>query len=1486
MDNGQEQNLSSYVRAVWRRGQTLHVTAGMLAVCRWGVPVFLVGVAIDWLTDLPAPGRVVILVTLLTVSVYKAWRCGWRHAGAFNATHTALRIEEHLGGLESLLVTAVQFRESELRPGTSASLRDLACRRAEEAVVPLRPEEAVCYHGLRRPATAVLILALIIGVFAVVNGPFLAAGVARIFAPWLAVSYPTRTQLDVSTGDMIVKEGGRVRIQAHVSGVIPSEATLALRTGTGKSREYALAIAGDGCEYTIKSVFRGFKYRISAGDAKSPWHTVEVISAPRVTEARTVLYYPEYTYPEGTDKKPETVEALTITVPEDTDIEWQLTLDRPIREGFFNSGDGKPIPLVISSDGRHVSVSHRASSSRAYRFSWVEKEHGFSFTSPRHHLQVMPDQRPHVELTSPRGNLYATLGRELDLAFRGRDDHGIDKSVVAYRVNKTEEVKKPFPTPVLRDGGEQPIDWDYRSVLTDLTVGDTVSFAVELTDAYPGPNGPHRARSEARRVTFLSREDYLEHIARQKRRLLLRLRAIYREERAVHDIVRRLDPSDAVFIQTCQLEAVRQDLMRERMGVLTRRMRDLIDDLAANNIPNETHTAMLVRLCSDMQTIADEHVGGAASSFRTLAAVSGNGASARAPDPAPAVHKVNTAARELGCLVLQLGYRDAAEVMARELHATAQTQASLRLQTIMPPEGASDGTEALSKAQERLAQWLSRLAAATPREKESTIKDALVAFNLSRLVKQLLSAGVDTKMREAVALIRNGGSADAARLQAEAIQALLHAEFRLRVGSEYEALRNARDLFILEASGQKALRVEIAALTAGEFNNRRSEFGRAQAALQRNLQLLLMPSVPAPRPRLFDAVPPSPPPVDDLLAAAEGAMKKAAAHMEAGDRDAAGIEQAQAEESFEALAEIVRVRAEAVTQGARVDGLVMKGEKQATKIGMLEERLLGLLEKTEDAAAERAGSVHLAKLGQALADDAEKFRMSIVQWNKAQATPGQDDLPLLDCLGRVVHAMTNAVPLLKDNQPGQAVPHQEAALDALEEAGRLIAEQTATHSAFAGVLGDAEAALTPSPQLADIEAEQRDMMAATQKAKPADLRELVIPQKNLVHAVDAVLNSLDVLAHKIESGSVMLFAKTDMDSAGVALAANDIEEAVDAQSYVADTLQELRAQIDAVTPQYRYVLEVTEFLHEVVPQSATIRMGLRQLREKMAAEPDADALGDLIEQQRALKAKAQGLGSQLLKLTGQQRFAGTARQMAEAIGRLEAGDNSTAQPQIEQAAKALIADAADLRTLMANLAYLIAPPSSFAPSNAEPVPEVKLVLDVLALAAQQKDLYRKTQAATAEQMAGFGKEQRELEKQCAVAIQASQSHSHLVSAKRHMAEAAAKLEAASRAEAVASQRKAGDLLRYFILEYVLEYVEVPPPAPPQDPAPSDDVVPEEDEMNIFMPGAVIGRRPKDGRVEWEVLGRRDRAALNENFARELPLEYRAILKDYYERLTK
>ena len=47
-----------------------------------------------------------------------------------------------------------------------------------------------------------------------------------------------------------------------------------------------------------------------------------------------------------------------------------------------------------------------------------------------------------------------------------------------------------------------------------------------------------------------------------------------------------------------------------------------------------------------------------------------------------------------------------------------------------------------------------------------------------------------------------------------------------------------------------------------------------------------------------------------------------------------------------------------------------------------------------------------------------------------------------------------------------------------------------------------------------------------------------------------------------------------------------------------------------------------------------------------------------------------------------------------------------------------------------------------------------------------------------------------------------------------------------------------------------------------------------------------GEAPKDKKSGWEILGTRNRASLNQNFARELPLEYRATLKDYYEKVAK
>jgi hypothetical protein len=1448
--------LKSHLRRVHRREQGLNLTMGFLLLCNWIVILFLVGFTIDWLIRLPVFLRMIILVPLLVFPIAKAWRSGWRFFNLwFSSPRTALKVEDHYQNFESLLVSGVELSAPGAVSGTSAGMAAFTVERANEAADQVDAEKVISFKGIGVPGLLGGLLLVSLCAFAAIDFPLFKTAATRLFAPWVAIEYPTRTQVEVVAGEWIVKEGGEVNLVAKISGEIPDSAKIILRTGQGEPRERDMVITGGVCKYEAQTVFRSFDFRISAGDARSPWQTVRVISAPRIERAEVTLEFPEYT-----QRPTKTVDALTLTVPEGTTIKWTLSLDRSVDAAEFRPAEGEAQPLAISADGRSVTMQQVAAGSRSYSFGWVDKEHGFTFSSPRHYLQVAPDRAPSVDLTSPAGNLFATLERNLDFAFRCRDDHGIGEAAIAYRFNKAAEVKVALPAPKLSDGSEQRIDWNYRDDLPDLAVGDTVTFAMELADRYPGEKGPHRVRSHARRVQFMSKDDYLVQIKKQKRRLLNQIRTIYREERGVHDLVRHLDPSDDVFVQTCQLQAVRQGLIRERLEAIRNRINVLVDDLAANKVAEEAESAAMAKLGTDLQIIADKYVGRAASLLREQATVTDGGADDR--NPAAAIAMVDSSARELGLLVLQLGFAEASDVMARELHATSQTQAALRLQTLMRGEADAAGNEDLAKVQTRLAKETARLLAATPRNKESTIKDALMAFNLSRMVNGLLRSGADAKMQEAAALIPKADSEKAARLQSEVIASLLRAEFRLRRGAEYEALTNAIDLFTAQAAGQRTLREAGADMSA-------EKLAESQTDLHRKLHLLLMPEVPGRRPKLYDVVAPPAPPVDDLLIAAEHAMQAALTQIEAGDRKAAAVHHQKAQTAFEKLAEIASWRLEIMTKRARMKAAVAISKKQAEQLMVLEERLLALLEQTEDAASDKANTAFLVTQNQALADDAELFLRNIIRWKEAQTSSKEDDQPLIDCLSRVAGAVGKATPLLKENKPDEAIEFQEQALDALGEAVGLNKELTATRTIFSGVLSMVEDVLAPSPLLVEIEAEQRQLSALTKKTKPEDRPSLVIPQKNLIHAVDAVVASLDPLAHKIESGTVMIFAKEDMDAAAIGLKTDDIEDALDAQLYVVESLQELRAKIDDVTPEYRYVLEVTENLYEIVPQSARIRTGTRQLLEKAEGAPDVAAVKTLVKQ----------FGEQVQKLTGEEGYVATARQLDNAIG------SGTAGAGAEDALDDLIADTEALQLLMDNLAYLITPPLPGTEIE-EPSAEVKLIHQAMAIAASHMDLSRATQVAQPEELAGLAAQQLKLATQCAALLQPPAS---LVAAQRHLSEAAAKLQAGELAPAITRQTEAGDALRHFILEYALKHVMIPPPDEGSGaPGPPVDGGLEEVERDsaLFLPGAVTGTKPKGGRLEWEVLGRRDRAALNENFARELPLEYRAILKDYYERLTE
>ena len=1461
-------HLDARVRSVWQRSQLLNLTKGVLAFCRWVVLLFVVGVAVDWMAEIPAAGRGLFLIALLAVSCSSAWQSGWRNLRRFNAVQIALQLEHHHGGLESLLVSAVQLRDYPAVVGASESLREMTFRQAEEAASHLRPASAIPFAELRRPAVGVLLLVGLIGCFAAFNGPFLKAGLSRIFTPWLAVEYPTYTRIELGEGDLVVKHGASVRIEARVSGVIPDTAKLLLRTGEGRARKIELEINDDVCEYKIASTSRDFTYQIKAGDARSAWHDVRVIPAPRVENVQVDLEFPAYL-----QRATETVEALTLTVPEGTKINWQLSLDRAISKAVFIRDGEPPKELKVSQDGSQVNFSSVTSDSRGYRFVWVDKEYGFEFNSSRYYLQVAADQPPQVELTTPSTNLIAMLGRPLELAMRARDDHDIANAKVVYRVNRRKEESIDCPSPIRSGEGDQIVDWDYRTAMPDLQIGDTVSFVVEVSDRYPGPGGPHLARSETRRITFLSREEYLAQIEEKKNRLLSYVRTIYRQQRAAHELVRNLKPEDGSFTQSCQLEAIRQEMLRNQINTTAFQIQVLLDDLAANNVSDAAQGESLDHVRSRLQTIAENYVATAAQLLRAQVGTTENGVS-RNRDPAPAARVVNTAACGLGSLVLLRDIDSAQEVFARETHALAQVQASLRYRTATNESGA----ETISKEQGDLATWVNRLISDLQNGMRYDQRP-LAVLRLTRSVKELHDSELEATMQDAMALIRQEQADQALPLQAELVRTLLNAEFGVRLSGAYSTLMKTRKSLQSLAETQARLRNESATMGLEAKRGTIKKQQMHQAALRKQLLTILLPTVPAPRARLFDLEFPAAPPVEKLMADADQAMAEALSHLAANDPEAARVQQLKAEQSLVALTTIVdRWSVETGLQTQGLGTLVAATSERLSRIEEYEARVVALLEKTDIAAAEEQNVDNLAEPQLFLSEELGQFVQDLAKQN--QAEPDRDLPPLLSRLEQAKRALKSGIDSLQKNGADDAIEYQEQAADALAEAYAIVTAQNERLGLLQNLLMFQRAVGFANGYMADIVAEQRDLLAATESVDSAKLMPLL---EHLRQCMEEVAPLLDMVAARLDVGTPLAFAKTDFEDAMASLQAGDKLDAIDAQDVAAESLAEVQDLVGRIQTQTGYIAEMVEFLHTATSEAGMMQFRQQELRTKVnAAEPSQ--YEDLANQQTELHARAERYAQQLTAATGMAAFAKPVEFMRSVRDPLAADDASTAAEQMELAELTLAENAETLFTVISMLHGL---PSIEVTAQTEP--ELIRLVDGLSLASDHKVLLRETQVADSKAMATFAQRQRELALRCLEIVQAGEPHDLLTAVQEHLSKAAAAFESSNR-EVVRRQQQAADQkLRHFIVEQALILETAVPPPAASEGDPGDDGEGSDDESAFaagFISDFVSGETPQDKRTGWKVLGDRNRASLNQNFARELPLEYRGLLKNYYERVAK
>jgi len=1475
------EQLDSRIKSVWLRSQILHFSVGLLTFFRWSIPLFLLGVFIDWMTYMPSVGRMVMVIVLLLLSVYKAWRAGWCNLRSFNARHTALQIESSHGDLNSVLISALQFRES----GDSNSLYNHTFSKAEEAAGGIQPEKTVPYNPLRKPGGIALALCGVIAVMTIMNSSFIGAGALRIFCPWVAIEYPTDTQIKLEKEELVIKEGESAIIQANLEGIIPEDAVILIRTGKGSAREIDLKVSDSKCEYAIASASRDFTYRIKAGDDRTDWHKVSVIPSPRVENVKVEISYPSYQ-----SRKNISVEALNLTVPEGSELTWKVNMNRPISSATLIADSEKPVSLNVSEDGRQLTFTKVAAASSAYNFTWVEKEHGFKFTSPKYYLQVSSDQAPRVELTSPESNLVAMIGRPLKISARFQDDHGIGSATISYRLNQHDEKVVKLNTPSKNSKGEQPIDWDYRKVLTDLKVGDTLSFSLRVSDLYPGENGPHTVRSDTRRITFLSKEAYLEEIQKKRDLLLSKVQTIYRQQRSAFDSVRNLDPADGNYMQSCQMEAIRQEMLREQLKQIAKKFQSLIDDLAANGVSDAPVGDSLGQVRSELMEIADKHLANAASRLRHQ---SGVAASDKPEDanPLAAALTVNTAARELGSLVLLRSINTALEVFARESRMLAQWQISLRWRTVQSKT--SETRSLLAKEQSMLVDWANELFTDLQNGMRYE-KQPLHVLKLLRNIKRLQNGKVQDRMNQAGILIGQKQLLKAKELQTGVIESFLNAEFSVRLTGAFTTLNKATKQLRFLLDAQQKLLDKSAEMTAQNYE-------QAQAELRKELWHLYLPTATASRANLLDESFPKAPPIKALLKETNASMVEAMAEFKKENKESAISHQQKTSQQLTQL--LKEVDKWSIDVGLKTMGLNTIAAAARDRLAIIEDfevRVVELLEKTDITASENKKLESLLDPQSLLTEDIAAFNRDLEK--QIKVNNDKDIAPLLSRTKRAEQVMHKALISLKKNDADQAIGQQEQAADIIAESLAIITSQNEQLDMLQNLLRFQKDVGLANQVMLDIVDQQKDLLKETEASTKENVTKLYPQLNNLKDSVKEVAPLLSMVASRLDVGTPLAFAQTDLGDAVSSLKIGDKFDSVDAQDVATESLDKVQKLVDAVKVETGYIAEMVEFLHNHSADLAMHEYQQEELKFKVAEAKEADLKG-LVELQRSLIAQTEKTGLILETVTGglpspedfakinkdnpnyepaeaMKSFTEPAKLMNSTLAHLQKGNSQAAQEEMELAGAALKENAESLKTVISMLHGL---PSLEITVTTKPA--IKHLVDVLAVTSEHKQLLRiVTDSDLSEKLSGA---QDNVSSRLRVLIKAGEPHELLGKASADLDKTVSAMKSSNKEETRLNQKEAMQALQHFIIEQaILLDTDIEPGSSDGEGDSSEGSDTEAEFETGFIADFVAGEAPKDKRTGWNVLGERNRAALNQNFARELPLEYRGLLKNYYERVTK
>ena len=412
-------------RLRWRAGAR---TALAVALALLGVTLLCAAVLLY--AGVPWPWRTIARVLLALLLVGLVWRYAWQPLRRLQHDEGADELERSLPLQQGRLLTYLEQRRR-VAQGESSPLIHLlaadALARVDESPVD---QQHIDRAAWRPGAAALTLLMLFAGLLAWRGSDWGAA--ARSL--WWGAPAPVRVlpmalrRIDVKPGDSRVRRNNDLSVQASPVGFAASEAQLHVRFGDGEWETVPMRAADGRLDYTLYAVREAARYYVTADGVRSAEHSIQVVDVPQIAGLRLTYIYPSWTgLPQRVQEDGGDISAVAGTRVR---IEWRS--DVPLQQPqLVIDEQAQPLALQGIAGRADLVVSERTT---RYRLAAMVEGEAVAL-SDNYRIEVVPDQKPTVDIRRPGRDYQASSIEEVPVTVRARDDFRLEALELRYAVN-------------------------------------------------------------------------------------------------------------------------------------------------------------------------------------------------------------------------------------------------------------------------------------------------------------------------------------------------------------------------------------------------------------------------------------------------------------------------------------------------------------------------------------------------------------------------------------------------------------------------------------------------------------------------------------------------------------------------------------------------------------------------------------------------------------------------------------------------------------------------------------------------------------------------------------------------------------------------------------------------------------------------------------------------------------------------------------------